>query len=289
MAKRKQASKKKVSKKRGRKLSDIGMRRLATSAASKPSTASHRYTHWICDPENRCEPQEEDLKRFTEDPNWRIFRIMAEFIEGFEFLDQFHGEVSIFGSTRVGIHDKNYREAKKLGKLLAENGYTVITGGGPGIMEAANWGAYDAGGESVGLDIELPREQRRNPYVTKALGFHYFFTRKVMLSAAAQAYVFFPGGFGTLDELLEMTTLVQTGKIRSDVPIILVNKKHWMPLMEWIQSSLHREQGYIDKGDADIMRVVNSAEEAMAIIRRTHERPFGSERRRVFKGFLTSE
>lgn len=230
----------------------------------------------------------EDLKKFTEDPNWRIFRIMAEFIEGFEFLDQFHGEVSIFGSTRVPIEDKNYREAKKLGKLLAEKGYTVITGGGPGIMEAANWGAYDAGGESVGLDIELPREQRRNQFVTKALGFHYFFTRKVMLSAAAQAYVFFPGGFGTLDELLEITTLIQTGKIKEDVPVILVNKKHWKPLLEWVKSSLLEENRFINKEDLRIMQVVDTAEEAMSIIKKTRERPYGSERSRVFKGFLTS-
>jgi len=274
--------------KKSRPISDIGARRIADVAKKKQlSAARERYTQWMCDPNNVCHTMEENLQKFTEEPNWRIFRIMAEFIEGFEFLDKFHGEVSIFGSTRVPVEDKNYREAKKLGKILAESGYTVITGGGPGIMEAANWGAYDAGGESVGLDIELPHEQRRNQYVTRSLGFHYFFTRKVMMSAAAQAYVFFPGGFGTLDELLEMTTLRQTDKIPKNVPIILVNKSYWEPFVQWVRESLYKENKYINKEDIDILQIVDSAEDALKIIKTTSERPYGSERNRL-KGFKTS-
>ncbi|MBE7525069.1 TIGR00730 family Rossman fold protein [candidate division WWE3 bacterium] len=229
----------------------------------------------------------EQLAAFTDNPNWRIFRIMAEFIEGFEFLDKLFGEVTIFGSARAIKKDPHYKEAKRLGFMLGKEGYTVITGGGPGIMEAANWGAFEAGGESVGLDIELPTEQRRNQYVTRALGFHYFFTRKVMLSASAQAYVFFPGGFGTIDEMSEMVTLIQTRKIPSNVPVILLGKDYWSPFVAWVRESVWKGHGYIDRNDMKILQVVDSAEEAMAIIRKTRERPYGSERQRVLKGFNT--
>ncbi|GMU25912.1 MAG: cytokinin riboside 5'-monophosphate phosphoribohydrolase [Candidatus Uhrbacteria bacterium] len=229
----------------------------------------------------------EQLATFTDNPNWRIFRIMAEFIEGFEFLDKLFGEVTIFGSARATKKDPHYKEAKRLGFMLGKEGYTVITGGGPGIMEAANWGAFEAGGESVGLDIELPTEQRRNQYVTRALGFHYFFTRKVMLSASAQAYVFFPGGFGTIDEMSEMVTLIQTRKIPGNVPMILLGKDYWSPFVEWVRESVWKGHGYIDRNDMKILQVVESAEEAMNIIRKTRERPYGSERQRVLKGFKT--
>ncbi|MBD3251910.1 TIGR00730 family Rossman fold protein [Candidatus Uhrbacteria bacterium] len=230
----------------------------------------------------------DQLESFTDNPNWRIFRIMAEFIEGFEFLDKLRGEVTIFGSARANVDNEHYKEAKKLGYLLGKSGYTVITGGGPGIMEAANWGAYEAGGESVGLDIELPTEQRRNQFVTRALGFHYFFTRKVMLSASAQAYVYFPGGFGTLDEMSEMITLTQTEKIPKTVPSILVCKDYWQPFVDWVQQKLYQEHRYISKKDMDLFHVVDSAEEAMKIIKKTKERPYGSERTRVLKRFRSS-
>ncbi|OGL73915.1 Rossman fold protein, TIGR00730 family [Candidatus Uhrbacteria bacterium RIFCSPHIGHO2_12_FULL_60_25] len=262
-----------------RALSDEGARRKASWG--KPAHEyehGKRYTKWLCDPGDVCRPMDAELGAFQENPNWKIFRIMAEFVEGFEFLDKLHGEVTIFGSARAGSGDPSYKIAKKLGALLGKEGYTVVTGGGPGIMEAANWGAFDAGGESVGLDIELPSEQRRNQFVRKALGFHYFFTRKVMLSASAQAYVFFPGGFGTLDEMTEMVTLIQTGKIPKDVPAILVGKDFWQPFVDWVTEKLYRERRYISKDDIALLRVVDSAEEAMAIIRTTHERPYGSER-----------
>ncbi len=253
----------------------------------KSSASQERYKQWLSDPKQPCDPMHEQLESFTENPNWRIFRIMAEFIEGFEFLDKFHGEVTIFGSARTKKTDVYYRKARKLGELLGEAGYTVITGGGPGIMEAANRGAFEVGAESVGLDIELPREQRRNEYVTRAIGFHYFFTRKVMLSASAQAYVYFPGGFGTLDELSEMITLTQTGKIPQNVPSILIGKSYWKPLIDWIRNTMLKH-GNISKKDIDLFHVVDTPEEAMNIIKKTTERPYGSERTRVFRGFRSS-
>lgn len=236
-------------------------------------TGAKRYIRWLCAPGNKCVPVDEPL--FTENVNWRIFRIMAEFVEGFEFLSKLKKEVSIFGSARAMPTDPYYKMARKLGQLLGKKGYTVITGGGPGIMEAANRGASDVGGESVGLNIQLPIEQRTNEYVKKGIGFHYFFTRKVMLSASAQAYVFFPGGFGTLDEMSEMVTLVQTGKIPSHVPVVLVGKAFWEPFLRWVHDVMSQENRFIEKEEVSIMRIVDTPEDAMAIIEKTSEREFG--------------
>ncbi len=204
---------------------------------------------------------------------WRIFRIMAEFVEGFQFLSQFNREVSIFGSARLKEDHKWYQEARRLGQLLAECGFTTITGGGPGIMEAANRGAMEREGISVGINIQLPLEQRINPYVNKGRGFHYFFTRKIMLAASAQAYVFFPGGFGTLDEMFEMITLIQTGKsIR--IPIVLVGKSFWRPLFDWVDAQMIPHK-LIAPEDRAIYRIVDTAEEAFDIIQdESRERSF---------------
>ncbi len=202
---------------------------------------------------------------------WRVFRIMAEIVEGFQLLTKTTREVSVFGSSRAAPTSHWYKESYALGTMLGQNGFTVVTGGGPGIMEAANKGAYEQGAQSVGLNIELPHEQRLNPYVTLSHGFHYFFTRKVMLAAAAQAYVFFPGGFGTLDELFELLTLVQTGK-SSKMPIVLVGKDHWAPLLAWLESSVYGTQDAIDPGDLRIFTVVDSAKEAFAIVSKSAER-----------------
>lgn len=232
-----------------------------------------RYVHWLCAPGNKCVPSEPPV--FTDSPQWRIFRIMAEFVEGFEFLSKLSHEVSIFGSARAMPSDPYYKLAKELGYRLGKKGYTMVTGGGPGIMEAANAGAFEAGATSIGLDIELPHEQRRNVFATKAIGFHYFFTRKVMLSASAQAYVFFPGGFGTMDEMTEMVTLIQTGKMPSNVPVILVGKKFWQPFLSWVDEIMCQEHGFIYKEEVAIMHLVDSIEDAMKIIERTTERPFG--------------
>lgn len=210
---------------------------------------------------------------FAEDANWRIFRIMSEFVDGFEFLAPLRREVTFFGSARFQENDRWYREAQKLGRLLGEGGFTVISGGGPGIMEAANRGAYEGGGESVGLDIELPQEQRRNAYVKKGIGFHYFFTRKVMLSASAQAYIFFPGGFGTLDEFFEICTLVQTGKMVS-VPIVCVGREFWDPMHEWVRTTLLGKLNTIGPEDLNAYTIVDTAEEAFALIKDSKERKY---------------
>lgn len=231
-----------------------------------------RYEHWLCAPGKVCLPTEEPS--FTESPQWRIFRIMAEFVEGFEFLSKLKKEVTIFGSARTMSSHPSYKAARELCFKLAERGYTIITGGGPGMMEAANRGAFEAGGESVGLNIQLPIEQRTNKYVKKGMGFHYFFTRKVMLSASAQAYVFFPGGFGTLDEMTEIVTLIQTGKIPSNVPVILFGKKFWQPFLDWVQTMLHAEQ-YVEPEEITVLQLVDTVEEALSIIEKTMEREFG--------------
>lgn len=229
-----------------------------------------RYLRWVCDTGNKCVPYEEE--DFTTNINWRIFRIMAEFVEGFEFLSKLRKEVTVFGGARAVVGSKAYEGAKKFGYIMGKEGFTIITGGGPGIMEAANWGANDAGGESVGLDIALPMEQRRNPYVKRGMGFNYFFTRKVMLSASSQAYVFFPGGFGTLDELFEMVTLIQTQKMSRHVPVILVGKEYWRPLIDWMKTTMMRENRFIEQEELDILQLVDTPEEAAAIVRVTHER-----------------
>jgi uncharacterized protein (TIGR00730 family) len=210
---------------------------------------------------------------FADDANWRIFRIMAEFVDGFEFLYPLRREVTFFGSARLHERTRWYKEAQKLGRILGEDGFTIITGGGPGIMEAGNRGAYEGGGQSIGLDIELPKEQRRNPYVKKGIGFHYFFTRKVMLSASAQAYVFFPGGYGTLDEFFEIITLVQTGKMER-VPSICMGREFWGGLDEWMRTVLLEELQTIDAEDLGLYHIVDTAEEAYELIKDSKERKY---------------
>ncbi len=211
-------------------------------------------------------PVKED---FRETFQWRIFRIMAEFVDGFQFIADFKKSVAIFGSARFSSKNPYYQEARKLTKLLAQAGYSVFTGGGPGIMEAANRGAFEAGGQSVGLNIQLPEGQRINKYVKKPIGFHYFFTRKVMLASACCGYVFFPGGFGTLDEFFEMVTLIQTKKLPQPVIVIAVGKKYWQPLFDWLENEVYKKYKAIDKKDLEIFHLVDKAEEAFKIIQKS--------------------
>lgn len=210
---------------------------------------------------------------FKEDANWRIFRIMAEFVDGFEFLQPLRKEVTFFGSARLNEHTRWYKEAVKLGRLLAKNNFTVITGGGPGIMEAGNRGAAEGGGESIGLNIQLDREQRQNPYVKRGIGFHYFFTRKVMLSASAQAYVFFPGGFGTMDEFFEMVTLIQTAKMEP-VPVVCLSQDFWQPMDDWIRTTMIAEYDTVLPEERQLYHIVDSAEAAFELIKDSKERKY---------------
>lgn len=209
---------------------------------------------------------------FRSGASWRVFRIMAEFIEGFEFLADLKNEVTFFGSARSSSSNPYYKEARKLGQMLGREGFTIITGGGPGIMEAGNRGAVEAGAVSVGLNIQLPHEQRINRYVRKARAFYYFFTRKVMLSISAQAYVYFPGGYGTLDEMMEIITLIQTRKM-CRIPIILVGREFWNGLFKWVREGM-LSNGYINKEDLELVNIVDTAEEAFQIIKNTHERAY---------------
>ncbi|MBU0731536.1 TIGR00730 family Rossman fold protein [Patescibacteria group bacterium] len=204
----------------------------------------------------------DEVKETAGVTTWRIFRIISEFVDGYEFLAGLKNNVTIFGSARLRPEDPSYQEAYKLGKLLAKNGYGVVTGGGPGIMEAGNKGAYEAGGESLGLNIELPFEQRINPYVRRSIGFHFFFTRKVMLTAPAVAFFAFPGGFGSIDEVFEILTLIQTKKI-APTPVILVGKEYWGGIDSFVRNCMLKEKGTISPGDEKLYKVVDTAEEAM--------------------------
>jgi hypothetical protein len=196
-----------------------------------------------------------------------MFRIMAEFVDGFEALAKYHPAVSIFGSTRIKPGDEVYQRAEQIGKLLAENGFAVITGGGPGAMEAANKGAISAGGKSIGLNIELPLEQKPNPYTNITLNFRYFFVRKVMFVKYAVAYIILPGGFGTMDELLESITLIQTKKIKP-FPVILVGSDYWKGFFEWIKEVVLKEEK-ISTADLDILQLIDEPGEIIKTIKKT--------------------
>lgn len=196
--------------------------------------------------------------------SWRIFRIMAELVEGYQFLRQMQREVTVMGSARFAEKDEYYAIARELGGLLAKGNFTTITGGGPGIMEATNRGAFEAGGQSAGLNIELPFEQVLNPYVNRFTSFNYFFTRKVMLTSPANAFIFFPGGFGTLDEFLEVVDLMQLGMIH-EVPIVLVGSAYWNPFLSFLRHSC-AAVGSITEDIIDSWHVVDTAAQAYAFI-----------------------
>lgn len=198
--------------------------------------------------------------------SWRVFRIMSEFVDGFEFLSNLDHTVTFFGSARLREDTKFYQIARDLAYRLSKHGFTIVTGGGPGIMEAGNRGAAEAGGKSVGLNIELPLEQEFNPYVKQGIGFHYFMSRKFMLDYSAMAYVFFPGGFGTLDELFTISTLIQTGKADRDVPIVLIGREFWTPLLEWTRQELISHWHTVGPRDLEIWQLTDDVEEAVKMI-----------------------
>ncbi len=198
---------------------------------------------------------------------------MAEFVAGFQLLSETSKEVTFWGGTHIKPGSRWYKVAEELARKVAKKGHTVITGGGPGIMEAANKGAKDGGGISIGFNIQLPKEQSLNSYVTKGYAFHYFFSRKVMMAASAQAYVFFPGGFGTMDEFFEIVTLIETGKMQP-TPVICVGKEYWGGLMSWIKETLRDKFHTVESKDVAIIQVVDTVDEAYKIIERSKERLF---------------
>jgi len=199
--------------------------------------------------------------------SWQIFKIMAEFVEGFETLARIGPCVSIFGSARTPADNTSYKLAEDIAYKLALHGFGIITGGGPGIMEAGNKGARLANGKSVGLNIDLPFEQQSNPYIDmdKLINFDYFFVRKLMFTKYAQGYVVLPGGFGTMDELFEALTLIQTGKI-AKFPIVLVDKSYWGGLLDWIKTTMEQNAHNIGEKDLELIQLVDTADEAVAII-----------------------
>ncbi len=202
------------------------------------------------------------LFRDPSQETWRLFRIMAEFVDGFETMSQVGQAVSVFGSARATPNTAHYRSAERLGAKLVEKNFAVITGGGPGIMEAANKGAFQAGGTSVGLNIALPNEQEANDYQNVTLNFHYFFARKVMFVKYSLGMVFFPGGFGTLDEFFEAMTLIQTAKVPR-YPVALFDSKFWSPLIDVIRTSILQKYAAVSPEDLDLFIVTDDVEEAV--------------------------
>lgn len=199
---------------------------------------------------------------------WRVMRIQSELVDGIEQLIKLGPAVTVFGSARLHEGDVYYEDAVRLGQLLAESGLAVITGGGPGIMEAGNRGAYQQGGRSIGLNITLPHEQSANHYQTQSLSFRYFFVRKMMFVKHAVGFVIYPGGFGTLDELFEAVTLVQTGKA-AKFPIVLVGKEYWQGLMAWVENTM-LPAGCISRNELGLIQLADNADEAARIIIESH-------------------
>ncbi|MGA2939549.1 MAG: TIGR00730 family Rossman fold protein [Syntrophobacteraceae bacterium] len=200
------------------------------------------------------------------DNSWRLFKILAEFVDGFETLGNLYPAVTIFGSARVKPGDETYEKTYEIAKKLSMHGYNIITGGGPGVMEAGNKGAKEGGAKSVGLNIELPLEQSPNPYSTLRLDFQYFFVRKVMFVKYAQAYIGMPGGFGTMDEIFEALTLIQTKRIKP-FPVILVGTQYWTGLLEWIRNTLVYGK-YISPEDLDFFTLLDDPDEVVHTIKK---------------------
>ncbi len=220
-------------------------------------------------PDHELPPVEEDFRKTFQ---WRIFRIMAEFVDGFQFVSDFDKSVTIFGSSSFDENNPDYQKARKMGELLSKEGYWVVTGGGPGIMEGANRGAYESEGKSAGINIQIETQERANAYLTKSVSFYYFFARKVMLSFASSGYLFFPGGFGTLDEFFEIVTLIQTKKIDQNIVVVAVGREFWQPLFDWIESELCHKYKTIKEENLKIFQLVDTPEEALEIIKNNNNK-----------------
>ena len=255
-------TKKKIQTKRKTKLA-------ITAPVQEPETVAEakeleKNSYWLTTDDEVLlrSPEPDDI--FKSSDSWRVFRIMGEFVGGFDSLATITHGVSVFGSARTTEDNEFYEAARETGRLLAEAGFEVITGGGPGIMEAANRGAFEAGKISVGCNIELPFEQSSNPYQNKSLTFKYFFVRKTMFIKYSNAYVIFPGGFGTLDELFEALTLIQTRKIRN-FPVVLFGSNYWKGLLAWLTSMMLNEKN-INAEDLSLMHLTDSPKDAVDFI-----------------------
>ena len=211
-----------------------------------------------------------ERRPFTRTDSWRVLRIMGEFVEGFDTLSDVYNAVTVFGSARTTPDDPYYEKAFATARMLAEDGFPIITGGGPGIMEAANRGCQEGNGLSIGCNIELPFEQGLNPYVERAINFRYFFVRKTMFVKYSTAFIVFPGGYGTMDELFEALTLIQTGKVKY-FPVILFGLEYWKGLAGWLRDRVAGE-GKIAAKDLDLLHITDSPREAVEIVRRARER-----------------
>ena len=236
-----------------------------TVAEAKELEATPGYWHLTDDEVLLRSPEPEDELKTSD--SWRVFRILGEFVNGFDELATITQGVSIFGSARTPEDDSMYAAARETGALLGAAGFEIITGGGPGIMEAANRGAHDVGGKSVGCNIQLPFEQMPNPYLTKSLTFKYFMVRKTMFIKYSNAYVIFPGGFGTMDELFEALTLIQTKKIRN-FPVVLFGSQYWRGMLQWITSTMLNEK-YISSEDLGLIYLTDSPRDAVDFIIKT--------------------
>lgn len=210
------------------------------------------------------------LKDLEKEVTDRQARIRQDFANGFKILSKYSNTVTFFGSTRITSGDRFYEHARHVAHILSDNGYTIVTGGGGGIMEAANRGAYEAGGDSIGFNIMLPKEQQLNPYTSDSTPFRYFFSRKVLLAYAAQAYIYFPGGYGTLDELFEVITLIQTRKMEK-APIILVGSEFWKPLDTFIQTTLLEDYHTVNKADTALYTITDDVDTILRVLR-SHKR-----------------
>ena len=205
-----------------------------------------------------------EINKLEKQDSWRMFRILGEFVEGFDVLPNYLPAVTVYGSARITEENPYYQLSVDLGKALVREGFTVITGGGPGVMESANRGAFENGGRSIGLNVELPQEQKPNPYLSLSLSFRYFFVRKVMLVKYATAFSLLPGGYGTMDEFFETLTLIQTRKI-APFPVVLIGQDYWRGLVDWMKERMVGED-MISSEDLDLFHVTDSVEEAISIV-----------------------
>lgn len=207
-----------------------------------------------------------EINQLEKQDSWRMFRILGEFVDGFDVLPNYLPAVTVYGSARTPESNPYYQLSMDLGKALVEEGFTVITGGGPGVMESANRGAFENDGRSIGLNVELPMEQKPNPYLSLSLSFRYFFVRKVMLVKYASAFILLPGGYGTMDELFETLTLIQTRKIKP-FPVVLIGKDYWQGLLDWMKERMLGED-MISPEDMDLFHLTDSVEEAISLVKK---------------------